>query len=100
MYDINSCPESLRGFSWELEFFDTHNRSVVQRVINVRKIGSSWSLSHSPESVEHTSVADAHPAIVVSQIGDGDASQVSTQSRTHEDFSLPSVSQHHFFPWI
>ena len=63
-----------------LHLFDTED-GAVHLIVNPWQVGNSGSLSHSAELVVHRSVAQAHPALVGTQVGHGDATQVSANGR-------------------
>lgn len=67
------------GLVGEDLLFDTDDGSV-HGVVDVGKIVLSGSLSHSAELVVDGTVAQAHPTLVGSQVGHGDATQVSANS--------------------
>ena len=50
-------------------------------VVDPRQVSHSGSLTDATELVVHRSVAQAHPALVGTQVGHGDATQVSANGR-------------------
>lgn len=71
----------------ELDLFHTQNVGVfsVNRIVHGRKIFEGGSLSDSSQLVVDRSVANADVSIVGTEVGDGDATQVSAHSRVHCD---------------
>ena len=54
-------------------------------IVDPRQVGDGGALSDSTELVVDATVAEAHPALVRAQVGDGDATQMSANGRAAHD---------------
>lgn len=64
----------------ELHFFDAENWSV-DLIVDPWQVSDGWSLSDSAELVVDGTVAQADPALVGTQVGHGNATQMRADSR-------------------
>ena len=51
-------------------------------IVDPWEVSNGWSLSDSAELVVDATVAQAHPALVRAQVGNGDATQMRADGRT------------------
>jgi hypothetical protein len=79
-----------RGLVGEDLLFNANNWSI-HGVVNVREICLSRTLSNSSEFIVHGTVAKANPTLISSQIGNGDATQMSANSRAHENVGVSGI---------
>ena len=54
-------------------------------IVDPRQVGDGGALSDSTELVVDATVAEAHPALVRAQVGDGNATQMSANGRAAHD---------------
>ena len=83
------------GARWlvgELLLLDT-DEGTVDGVVDVGQVVQGWSLSHSAELVVDGSVAQAHPPLVGTEVGHGDATQVSANGRADEHAGVACIGK-------
>ncbi len=94
---IKSSPESLWWFSWEFESFNADQGAIlINWIVYVWQILQGRSLSDSSELVVNWTVANADVSIVVTQIWDGDTTQMCANSRADKNATFPCWSQYNF----
>ena len=76
--------EEDRGLVGVLHLFDTEDRSV-HLVVDPGQVSDGRSLTDTAELVVHGTVAQADPALVGTEVGHGDAAQVSADSGGADD---------------
>lgn len=82
--------EEDRGLVGELLFFNTHNGSV-HLVVDVGQVGGGGSLTDTTELVVHRSVTKANPSLVGSEIGNGDATEMSANGRAAQNGGVTGI---------
>ena len=82
--------EEDRGLVGVLHLFDTEDRSV-HLVVDPGQVSDGRSLTDTAELVVDGTVAQADPALVGTEIGHGDAAQVSADSRAAHDGGVAGV---------
>jgi hypothetical protein len=99
--NIRSRPETAGGLPWELHLFDAQQGAVlVDRVVNIGQVLQSRALSHSPVLVVHRAVANAHPPVVGSQVGNGNTAQMGADCRAHQHACVSGLGQQHLFSLV
>ena len=73
-----------------LHLLDTKDRSV-HLIVDPGQVGDGGSLSHSAELVVDGTVAEAHPALVGTQVGHGDAAEMRADGTAAHDGGVSSV---------
>ena len=78
------------GLVGELHFFDTEDGSV-HLIVNPWQVGDSGALSDSAELVVDGTVTEADPALVGTQVGHGDATQMRADGRAADNAGVAGV---------
>ena len=78
------------GLVRELHFFDTEDGSV-HLIVNPWQVGDSGALSDSAELVVDGTVTEADPALVGTQVGHGDATQMRADGRAADNAGVAGV---------
>ena len=76
----------------ELLLLNAHNWAI-DGVVDVWQVSLSWSLSDSTELVVDGSVTKANPSLVGTEIWHWDATQMSANSRAHQDLGVTGVGE-------
>ena len=76
----------------ELLLLNAHDWAE-HRVVDVRQVSLSWSLSDSSELVIDRSVTKANPSLVGSKIWHWDATQMSANGRAHQDLGVTGIGK-------
>ena len=89
MYFFSHIEED-RGLIGELLLLNAKN-GAVHLIVNVGQVGSGRALTHTTELVVHGTVAKAHPALIGTQVGHGNATQVSANSRAAQNGRVTGI---------
>ena len=73
-----------------LHLLDTEHGSM-HLIVDPRQVGNGWALSNSAELVVDGTVTQAYPALVGTQVGDGNAAQMCANGGAAHDTGVASV---------
>lgn len=98
---MTSGPVAHRRLPGEFKGFNAQQSTIlVDGVINIGQVLQRGSLSNSTKFVVYGAVADADPSVVGAQIGNGNATQVSANSRADQHLGASGGTQVYLFALV